>query len=217
MLRTIYLHDELGDLFIKKFTVEVDSLQEAISALKANFKSFEKFVIEYVPGFHVKVGDIYKDNESISEPIGNAEDIHIIPAITGSSGKVGAILAIVVGVVLMFVPGAQGLGAYFIEGGITGALATFVVAVGVGLVMSGISALLFAPPKSDKSDNNTVNDPNSSFNGAVNTIKQGYPVPIGYGELIIGSGVISAGISSDTIGLPPDSSDAARALAGSIF
>lgn len=38
------------------------------------------------------------------------------------------------------------------------------------------------------------NKPSYNFNGAVNTTAQGNPVPLGYGRMIIGSAVISAGI-----------------------
>lgn len=203
MLRKVILHGELGDLFIKELVLDVNSMQEAISALRANFQNFSKFILEYTPGFHVKVGDIYREETSLADPLGSNSDIHIIPAITGGSGKVGAALAIIVGVVLLFVPGAQAAGVGVLQAvGVGGAAAaSFITAVGVGLVMSGISALLFAPPKA-KDNVKTANDPNSSFNGAVNTIKQGYPVPVGYGELIIGSGVISAGIVSENIAAP---------------
>jgi len=37
------------------------------------------------------------------------------------------------------------------------------------------------------------------FNGAVNTTAQGHPVPVGYGRMIVGSAVISAGIDVDEI------------------
>ena len=37
------------------------------------------------------------------------------------------------------------------------------------------------------------------FNGSVNTVGQGHPVPVGYGRLRVGSCVISAGI--DTVDL----------------
>jgi predicted phage tail protein len=38
-----------------------------------------------------------------------------------------------------------------------------------------------------------------SFSGIQNTSRQGIPVPVVYGETIVGSVVISAGIDVDTI------------------
>ena len=43
------------------------------------------------------------------------------------------------------------------------------------------------------------NKPSYSFNGAVNTTAQGHPVPVGYGRLVVGSAVISAGIDVDEV------------------
>jgi predicted phage tail protein len=69
----------------------------------------------------------------------------------------------------------------------------------LGLVFAGVSALLFAPPKSQGPSERPENKPNTYFNGPVNTIAQGHPVPIGYGELIVGSAVISAGLETVNI------------------
>ena len=43
------------------------------------------------------------------------------------------------------------------------------------------------------------NTPSTYFDGAVNTTAQGHPVPIGYGKLIVGSAVISAGLTVEEV------------------
>jgi predicted phage tail protein len=43
------------------------------------------------------------------------------------------------------------------------------------------------------------NKPSFLFDGPVNTIAQGHPVPVGYGEMYVGSAVISAGIVTEEI------------------
>jgi predicted phage tail protein len=193
MKKTIYLYGDLAKKFTNKLTVEADSLYKVISALRANFKDFEAYMLEYKPGFHVRTGNIYRSEDTIGEPLGNT-DIHLIPAISGSSGKAGALFAIVIGIVLMVVMPAAGTVILGMELG-AGAI-TIATSFAMGLIFAGISALLFAPPKSDGPNENGDNKPNSYFNGPVNTIAQGHPVPIGYGELIIGSAVISAGLES---------------------
>lgn len=190
MKKTIYLYGELAEKFIDKITVEADSVYKAISALRANFPEFEKFLIEYKPGFHLRTGTVYRSEETVHEPLGN-NDLHLIPAISGSSGKIGAVFAVIIGVVLMMIPGMQVFGIKI--------SAAALQAFGLGLAMAGISALLFAPPKPTGPNERPENTPNTYFNGAVNTIAQGHPVPVGYGELIIGSAVISAGLQSVTI------------------
>jgi predicted phage tail protein len=210
-MRTIYLYGELSDLFIDKIELEVQSIGEAIKALSTNFPTFASYMLEHKPGFHVKTGDIFRDTETLLEPLGS-KDIHLIPVVSGS-GKVGLIVA---GAFLIYMTagaaagavgagfggttaGASALGA---SGMVSAGVATTIGNIGVGLVMSGISAVLFAPPKPQPTTP-TENTPNTYFNGVVNTVSQGLPVPIGYGELIIGSAVISAAISIDsTAGIP---------------
>ncbi len=58
-------------------------------------------------------------------------------------------------------------------------------------------------PKAQDPAEKPDNQPSYVFNGPVNTTAQGQPVPIGYGRLIVGGAVISAGISIDDISPPP--------------
>lgn len=199
MKRTIYLYGDLAKKFTSKITVNAETVYKAISALKANFAGFEKYMLEYTPGFHVRVGDIYRSEETLHEPSSKTADIHLIPAVSGGSGKAGAIFAVVIGVVMMMLPGGQGAGMTVLgmQLGATGAM--IYTSFAMGLIFAGISALLFAPPKSEGPSENPENTPNTYFNGAVNTIAQGHPVPIGYGELIVGSAVISAGLETVNI------------------
>jgi predicted phage tail protein len=68
---------------------------------------------------------------------------------------------------------------------------------GASLVLGGVAQLLTPTPKvpqgADKQD-----DPRKSysFSGVQNTSRAGTPVPIVYGETLVGSVVISAGIDT---------------------
>jgi predicted phage tail protein len=69
----------------------------------------------------------------------------------------------------------------------------------VSLVLGGVAGLLTPTPKINQpgtpQDNN---DPRKSysFSGIQNTSRQGTPVPIVYGETLVGSVTISAGIDT---------------------
>jgi predicted phage tail protein len=65
------------------------------------------------------------------------------------------------------------------------------------LVLGGIAQLLTPIPKIGGAED----DPRKSysFSGVQNVSRQGVPVPIVYGEMIVGSIVISAGISTDKV------------------
>jgi predicted phage tail protein len=70
---------------------------------------------------------------------------------------------------------------------VTGAM----VSTGVSLTMGGIAQLLAPTPEEVKEGDNY------GFNGAANTVRQGVPVPICYGQLMIGGAVISSGITNE--------------------
>lgn len=214
-MRNVYLHGTLATNFTDKVTLEAASIPEIIKALDVNFKGFRSFLLNYAPGFFIREENTYKSKNNLLEPILSNSDIHIMPVIAGS-GKIGLIIG---GLVLIAMSGGfaafglQGLGGAAAATATTAAttgtmlsagMITVMGQVGIALVMSGISAILFAPPKPTERKN-TENTPNTYFNGVVNTTNQGVPVPIGYGELIVGSTVISAGITvsqTDTTDYP---------------
>lgn len=62
------------------------------------------------------------------------------------------------------------------------------------MAMGGVMQMLSPPPKGLGAQDSPNNRPSYSFNGPVNTNAQGNPVGLLYGELVVGSAVISAGI-----------------------
>lgn len=78
----------------------------------------------------------------------------------------------------------------------TGLMAGALSNVGFMLMMSGVTQMLSPQPKGLSTGNGVSNEPSYAFNGVVNTTAQGGPVPLGYGRMIVGSAVISAGIYS---------------------
>jgi len=70
--------------------------------------------------------------------------------------------------------------------------------IGSNLLFSGVSQALTSTPK-QQSVEAPSNKPSYAFDGAVNTAAQGNPVPVCYGRLIVGSQVISAGLTVEQI------------------
>lgn len=187
-MRKVKLYGELAKKFGREFMLEVESVAEAVRALSANFPGFEKELmtahlrgVEYV---------VRADKRDVSEmelnnSLAPQETIRIAPIAVGrKKGGVfqtifGAIL-IVVGVVLTF--HGQTWGKYLIQ-------------AGVALVAGGIIQMLIPVPKTDDPSERPENKPSTYFDGAVNTLAQGHPVPLGYGKLMVGSAVISAGLT----------------------
>jgi predicted phage tail protein len=77
------------------------------------------------------------------------------------------------------------------------ALSSVLLFTGASLVLGGVAQLLTPTPRIPTGPD-TQNDPRKSysFSGIQNTSRQGVPVPIVYGETIVGSVVISAGIDT---------------------
>ena len=202
MLRKIKLYGELAN-FVghKEFEVKVETLSQAVSFLINNFAGIEEYMN---PKYYlVKVGNYSIDETEIHHPIGQ-EDIHFVPVIQGAGrglGKIllgGALIALSFGVGGVFANplafGAKGFG--FASAGL-GAKAAF--GIGAGLLLSGVSDMLFPVPKLP--DFNSEQDPRISFNfsGTQQTTRAGTPVPLVYGEIFTGSVVISGAVDTEQV------------------
>jgi len=196
MLRKIKLYGRLAKFVGQRvFEADVASAAEAVRFLLANFPQLEKHMADQY--YRVSVGKYDLSLEELQDPAGQQE-IRIVPVLAGA-GAAGRIIAGVALVALsLFLPGATiGLfGAGTI--GLT-AFAAPVLAIGASLVLGGVAQLLTPTPKINApgtpQDNN---DPRKSysFSGIQQTSRQGVPVPIVYGETVVGSVVVSAGIDT---------------------
>jgi len=202
MLRKIKLYGELAN-FVghKEFEVKVETLSQVVSFLINNFAGIEEYMNPKY--YQVKVGNYSIDETEIHHPIGQ-EDIHFVPVIQGAGrgiGKIllgGALIALSFGVGGLFANplafGAKGFG--FASAGL-GAKAAF--GIGAGLLLSGVSDMLFPVPKLP--DFNSEQDPRISFNfsGTQQTTRAGTPVPLVYGEIFTGSVVISGAVDTEQV------------------
>ena len=198
MLRKLKLYGELAK-FIghKEFEIKVHNLPQAISFLVNNFPGVEAYMNPKL--YQVRIGNYEINENEIDYPIGQ-QDIHIIPVIYGAGGGFGRFLtgALLIGASFFF-PGAGLFGTYGIGGAAAGAgigttIGTGLSAIGAGLLISGVSEMLFPTQTAQFEDN-----PQISFNfaGTQNTSRAGTPIPIVYGEIFTGSVVISGDV--DTI------------------
>ena len=81
-----------------------------------------------------------------------------------------------------------------VVGGLIGAgLGAAAGNIGIGLALTGVAGLLSPTIAAPDIDNDPRN--NNSFSGVQNTSREGIPVPVAYGEVIVGSVVISAGLN----------------------
>ncbi len=199
-MSTVLLLGELGQQFGKKHQFEVRSPAEAVRALIANFPDFERFILQSKErhlGYRVLVGREAIGEEDLHRPVG-ANTITIAPVIAGAGGKFGQII---LGVALIAASFYLPTTALFSIGSFAPSIASLSFSIGLSLTLGGVAQMLAPQPASNEPSERPENQPSYTFNGAVNTTAQGQPVPLGYGRLVVGSAVISAGIDVDQVAI----------------
>lgn len=192
MKTTVRLYGHLGREFGREFRFDIKTPAEAIKALRVNCPGFLLHLEKHSnPGYKLVVGgQALQKEEEIGYPWGKGV-IRVVPITAGSGSK--EIFQIFTGVALA----AFG---YFNPGTFLATkIAQAVTGFGVSMAFGGISSLISPPPKTIEPAERPDNKPGFSFDGPVNTTAQGNAVPVGYGRLIVGSQVISAGFSVDEL------------------
>lgn len=189
-MMTILLYGFLGKKFGRVHRYEVNSPAEAVRALNATIDGFKEAVIS---GGEYRVLRAGKDTvleENLHEPQSYKETVRIIPVVAGS--KRGGLMGIIIGAVL--------IAASIWMPGLSAVTANYLMGAGVSMVLGGVAQMLFSPRSTTGTSVEAAeNKPSYAFDGAVNTVAQGNPVPVCYGRLLVGSQIISAGLSSEQI------------------
>lgn len=197
-VRNVLLSGELGKKFGRRHRFAVNSPAEAVRALCANFPGFQEHLVdsgERGVGYRVLAGKEGVPLEQIGYPTGGS-DIRIVPIVTGGKGGIWMVVAGVALVAASFIPGlnvAVWAGAAGAAGGVT--FSGLALGIGMSLLLGGITQMLSPQPKTGGG----VRQTSYQFAGPVNSTQQGLPVPLGYGELIVGSAVVSGGVTIDQV------------------
>lgn len=202
MLRVIKVYGSLAKfLGARSFRADVKSPAEAVRFLVANFPGLEGHMAD--KHYKVSVGrfelEAGSQPQQLTYPTAEAEPIRIVPVVSGA-GAVGRIIAGVALIALASVVTFGTLGGLFAAGALNGAA----FAAGASLALGGVAQLLTPVPKISQQSatgQDSINDPRKSysFSGIQNVSRQGIPVPIVYGETIVGSVVVSAGINTEEV------------------
>jgi predicted phage tail protein len=199
----INLHGKLGQDIGENWELDVVSVAEAIRAIEANTSKLRKWLIDNLEIFHYEIlinnEHLFSESKDFKtiEEIKNSElflnlenkiqTIDIIPVIVGAGffSSVWKAFKIISGVALI-------AAAVFIP--VLAPIAIPLVFAGLGLIAAGVSELLAKPPpnvpftaqQADAIEGDAGGPTSYLFNGPKNTVGEGGPVPIGYGELMIG-------------------------------
>jgi predicted phage tail protein len=192
----VLLHGPLGDMFGREHSLYVSSPGEAIRALCVLREGFRDELSRPGAFYTVLAGETALPLEALN--IGTARrDIHIVPVVEGAKSDNAAagwsILAatalIVVGYALSGYTGGGSL--------VLTKVGSAMLAAGISMGIGGVISLLSSSDTGDKPKEQSANNPSRLFSGAVNTIAQGHPIQICYGEVEIGSALISTMMDHD--------------------
>lgn len=180
-MKTIVLYGDLRKTFGKEFKLNVVNAAQAVSALCKLVGGFQEYLVKHSSqGFFVKSGKDYLDKKELANP-NSDKIIRIGNNIVGAKGAFKIILGVAL-IALSFAVPVPGL-----------------LEFGVSTLLSGIAEALFSPPTPASSASREESKPSYSFDGPVNTTQQGNPVPLAYGEILVGSQVVSAVIIAKDI------------------
>ena len=189
MLKKIKVYGTLRKfLGQSEFEVDLNTPREAISFLVCNFKGIEEHMAEQFYTIQVGARKITEDLLNFK----TQDDIKIIPIVHGN-----------------FFPILLGAGALFGASTITAGtflgstlLVNALTAVGTSMIVDGVTSML-APQQTTSSavSGQDSLDPsalasNYSFTGLTNISKAGIPVNLVYGEILVGSIVVSNGVDT---------------------
>jgi len=207
-MRVIKVYGSLAKfLGQRSFKAAVNTPIEAIRFLIANFPQVESHIAEN--HYKISVGrnplQIGDQPELLTYPTAEFEPIRIIPVVGGAGSSGGQIAAGIGLIALAVITGGIASAGVALGGFLgIGTVGTAVVGIGASLVLGGVAGLL-APTSNPNglatSGSDSASDPRKSFSfsGIQNVSRQGVPVPIVYGEVIVGSVVISAGINTEEV------------------
>ncbi len=214
-VRRINLEGELGEKFGKVWHLNVKTPAEAVRAIDAQRKGFRKYFLdtgEKGIGYEVIIGDQgIQQEEGLLYPAPMRDDFTFVPIPQGGKSRafgmilMGAAIFVTAGLAsgafataqtagaLAVAEGASGWAAFAAslaaEGGMTG----IALSMGGALMLGGVAQLLAPTPESSAGNE----EQSYLFDGAINSAKQGTPIPILYGRMTVGGAVISASIKSN--------------------
>lgn len=200
MLTKVYLDGRLGELFGREWELEVSSANDALRIINANDPRLTNWLRQNARKYtHYQVVVEYEDGRSeyLTEEtyplIRKMKSIHFVPVITGSGKWMNAI----VGIVIMIVGVVYG---YFTEDWAT---AASIIQYGVTMAFVGVIQAVTTRTPHTNTDSGQgkegISLNSDSFDSAASTTQQGSPIPIIYGRRMVGSQVISAGVTIEQL------------------
>ena len=196
-MQRVILLGEMGQRFGETWEMNVDYIKDIFKLIDCQRAGFREYLLECHENgtdFTMQRGKEFIGEEELLLSVGN-EDIIITPIPAGSKSGIGKILAaIAIIVVFIVMPAAivaaGSMGTITMGSAMAGVAATtggmMAISMAVSLALNGINQMLMPGPEIDKETPD-----NYLFNGSSEHIKEGLPIPLCYGEMIVGGGLIN--------------------------
>ncbi|EAB9445670.1 tail assembly protein [Salmonella enterica subsp. diarizonae] len=183
-----------GDLqrFGKRISLSIKTAAEGVYALAMQIPGFRQRMNEGWYQIRIAGEDVSADSLTarLHEPLPAGAVIHIVPRMEGAkSGGVFQVVLGAVAVVAAFWTGGASMAAW-------GALSTGLFTAGASMMLGGVAQMLTPQPKAPSMHSADNGKQNTYFSSLENMVAQGNPVPVLYGEMKIGSRVISQMMST---------------------
>jgi predicted phage tail protein len=171
----------MGKLFGDHWTLNAATVQEAMHGIDVQRENkLTKYLTECTEAgieFYVQKGEEVLGYDNLNMELGK-DDLIITPVPAGA-GSFGDALKTVIGLVLLYIAFTTPIGNVLLGIEITYKVKIALLLAGSILAQRGITGLMTPKDASEAGDG-------YFFDGPTNTVKQGIPVPLLYGELIVG-------------------------------
>lgn len=178
------------------FDLEITSPKEAFSFLVNNFQGIKEHIKEQE--YCIMAGDVRITEDLLD--MQTQSEIKIIPVVHGE------FLNFILGAAAIFggkaVAGATAgiLGAKILGTTVATLAGAALTSIGINMVVGGVTDLLTPDVQQPQQSGMDQTDPQAltsfNFTGLANVSKQGVPIPIVYGEVMVGSVIVSAGVDT---------------------
>ena len=186
----IKLYGNLAKKFGKELNIKVNSIPEMMKALEANRPGFRSN-IDKDRSYVIRRGDTFKKGLDVTqeeiEMLFGDNVWHILPL---PMGHKSGIFNVILGALLVVVG--------VVATGLTAGQSSFLIKMGVGMMLSGVASMLAPAPGVNSYANRESPDkkPSYLFNGPFNRTASGGAVPVVYGkDVFIGSTFVSGGLT----------------------
>ncbi len=194
MLRKLYLEGDMGEKFGKVAEVKAATVREIIQYLDANHDGVKDYLLEKDKqkiAFKIKIADQYvEDDRELLLPLDKG-DIIITPIPVGAKGAFKAIMGAILVVVGFSLGWATPWGAALIG-------------IGLGLMAGGIAEMMAPDPATDNDEDQKEG---YLFQGSEQSVPEGNPVPVLYGEFRVPGQAVSFNLRNSSEGLMSSTSN----------